>query len=410
MALGLSAVMTLSTFTSAFAAPMVIQNTTSYQAAKAKETPVEKKVLTMEEAIKKAVQHNLNLKKYEITRETLLKQIDSSYSNDKSIFDAKYEAERELENELDPEAPGYDQAKQEIDAKFQSALGQSDYAKAVAISQRSNVDVNTVMEREGVTINISRLFTSIAQKEKDIEILNKKIDQDKKNIALYEKQLALGKISEFKWEELALDSTKNQNNLKVEKLKLEGYYRELENMTLLSNIQRDYQLEAITLDYKPLDLSLETQKAKEQSAADLSGLVSSKTAAKKIAESQYDNYPYLGASGQELTRNSVSDEKYLAQLEESQSIREAKASAQSKYHNLQELQENIEITKKDITKLENQLKDLKTRYSLGLISKNTLDNSQFALEEALNGLEALKTQHYQMRQMYENPYYAGVGA
>ena len=409
MALGLSAVMTLSTFTSAFAAPMVIQNTTSYQAAKAKETPVEKKVLTMEEAIKKAVQHNLNLKKYEITRETLLKQIDSSYSNDMSIFSKKYQAENALDPS-DPSDPNYEKDKQEIDAKFQSALGQSDYAKAVAISQRSNVDVNTVMEREGVTINISRLFTSIAQKEKDIEILNKKIDQDKKNIALYEKQLALGKISEFKWEELALDSTKNQNNLKVEKLKLEGYYRELENMTLLSNIQRDYQLEAITLDYKPLDLSLETQKAKEQSAADLSGLVSSKTAAKKIAESQYDNYPYLGSSGQELTHNNVSDEKYLAQLEESQSIREAKASAQSKYHNLQELQENIEITKKDITKLENQLKDLKTRYSLGLISKNTLDNSQFALEEALNGLEALKTQHYQMRQMYENPYYAGVGA
>ena len=275
----------------------------------------------------------------------------------------------------------------------------------MAISQRSNIDVNTVMEREGVGISISRLFTSIAQKEDDIAILNKKIEQDKKNISLYEKQLALGKISASKWDELTLESTKNQNRLKVDTLKLSGYYRELENLTLLSNIQRDYKLEDVSLQYKPIDLSLDTQKAKEQSAADLSALVSSKTAAKKIAESKYDNYPYLG---EDTTYVAVSDEKYLSQLEESQSIREAKANAQTKYNNLQELQENIEITKKDITKLENQLKDLKTKYSLGLISKNMLDNSQFALEEALNGLESLKTQHYQLRQMYENPYFAGV--
>ena len=400
IALGLSAVMTLGTFSSAFAAPMVVQRASSYDAQK-KEQVQEKKVLTMEEAIKKAVDNNLNLKKFEITRESLLKQIDSSYRNDQSIFAVKaYQ-----DSQLDQSAPDYQVKKNQVDAEFQRAMSGSDYVKAMAISQRSNIDVNTVMEREGVGISISRLFTSIAQKEDDIAILNKKIEQDKKNISLYEKQLALGKISASKWDELTLESTKNQNRLKVDTLKLSGYYRELENLTLLSNIQRDYKLEDVSLQYKPIDLSLDTQKAKEQSAADLSALVSSKTAAKKIAESKYDNYPYLG---EDTTYVAVSDEKYLSQLEESQSIREAKANAQTKYNNLQELQENIEITKKDITKLENQLKDLKTKYSLGLISKNMLDNSQFALEEALNGLESLKTQHYQLRQMYENPYFAGV--
>lgn len=372
-----------------------------------KETQVqvqEKKALTVEEAIKKAISHNLNLKKYELTRESLLKQIDSTYNNDQSIFQLKEYQESQLPDpEKDKDA--YDKGKQEIDSQFQQALGISDYSKASLINQRSSIDVSTVMERESVGLSIQRLFTSIQQKEKDIEILEKKIAQEGKNLNLYVRQLELGKISQSKYEELALETTKNTNKLSIEKGKLSNYYRELENITLLSNLERDYDLEEITYDYQPLVLDLASQKVKEQSAADLSSLVSSKRAAMKIAESKYENYPYVSG---ESSYTQIQDERYLSQLEESQAIREAKASAQTKYNSLQELQENIGLAQKDIKKLENQLKDLRGKYSLGLISKNTLDNSLFALEEAQNSLLSLKTQHYQLKQTYENPYFRGL--
>lgn len=400
IAIGLSVMMTLGIASGAVAAPRVVSAAPSTQSTQTVETK-EKQQLTLEDAIKKAVQNNLNLKKNEIQRESLLKQIDQSYQSDQSIFAMKQYQDAQL-NESDP---NYEQTKREQDAQFQKAISGSDYLKATLINQRTTLDVSTIMERETVGMNINRLFTSIQQKEQDIRILERKIVQDAKNLSLYQKQQALGKISDGKLTELQLDATKNQNRLKVEKLKLSAYYRELENLTLLSNIERDYQLEQIETVYQPIELSIETQRIKEQSAADFSTLVSSKVAARKIAESKYENYPYLSES---TTYVEVSDNKYLSQLEESQAIREAKLSAQTKYNNLQELQENIEISSKDITKLELQLKDLALKYKLGTISKNTYDNAVFSLDEAKNSLEALKTQHYQARQMYENLYFAGV--
>lgn len=402
-AIGMAVLMMAGVPNGVFAAALIGGATTT----KYVEKQEEKKLLTLEEAIKKAVGNNLALKKYEVTRESLLKQIDSSYRNDKSIFDAREIQESQLPSVGKPGTPAYEQAKQQMDYQFQKAMANSDVVKASLISQRGSIDMNTVMERESVGININRLFTSIQQKQKDIDILEQKIEQDKKNINIYEKQLNLGKISQSKFDELALETTKNANRMTIEKSKLSGYYRELENATLLSNIEKNYNLEVKVYDYAPFELTPETQKAKEQSAADLSALVSSKTAAVKISTSKYDNYPYV-MGDENTTYTQVLDNKYLSELEESEAIRTSKANAQKKYNNIQELQQNIELTKKDITKLENQLNSLKNKYSLGLISKNTLDNSIFALKEAQNGLESLKTQHYQLRQMYENSYFAGL--
>ncbi len=400
-AVGLAMVMLTGSLAGAYAAP-AMGATTGYSITK----PHEKKLLTLEEAIKKAVGNNLALKKYEITRESLLKQIDESYRNDKSIFDSKAHLESQLpDKETAPEE--YEKAKQQMDYQFQKAISNSDLVKANLTSQRGLIDMNTLMERENTGININRLFTSIQQEQKDIDLLNKKIEQDKKNLAINEKQLALGKLSQTKFDDLALETGKNANKLVVEKAKLSAYYRELENITLLSNIERDYKLESLNLEYKPINLSIETQKAKEENAADMSVLVSSKTAAARVAESKYENYPY-GYGDESTTYTQVLDNKYLTQLEESEAVRLAKAKTQQKYNNLQEVQQNIELAKKDIIKLDKQFKELNKKYSLGLVSKNTLENAGFALEEALNGLESMKTQHYQLRQLYENSYFAGL--
>ena len=179
-AIGMAVLMMAGVPNGVFAAALIGGATTT----KYVEKQEEKKLLTLEEAIKKAVGNNLALKKYEITRESLLKQIDSSYRNDKSIFDAKEFQESQLPDKDDPT---YEKAKQQMDYQFQKAMANSDVVKASLISQRGSIDMNTVMERESVGININRLFTSIQQKQKDIDILEQKIEQDKKNIDIYEK-------------------------------------------------------------------------------------------------------------------------------------------------------------------------------------------------------------------------------
>ena len=363
-----------------------------------------KKLLSINEAIKSAVSNNLNLKKNELTRESLLKEIDNNYSRDMSIFTTREWEEKRLK-ELEKTAPdAYERAKQQMEADFNKAMASSDVVMAKLVSQRGAVDMARVMEREGVNISVNRLFTSIMQKEKDLEILQKKIDQDKKNMSLYEKQQALGKISATKLEENRIEITKNENLLKIEKGKLQAYYNELEKLTQISNIQSQYTLEKPEIEYRVIEFSEATQKAQQERAADYSAQVASTVADTKIKESLYENYPYVAT---ESSYNQLQDEKYIAQLEESQAKRNAKFNAQEKYNSLQELQQNIILAEKNISKLENQLKDLQSKYKLGLISKNTMDNSGFALLEAKNSLESLKIQHYQLRITYENAYFAG---
>lgn len=399
-----AAVSALAIFTtsasSAFAMP-IYNAPVVKEKAKVNEQKVDKKLLTMEEAIKSAINNNINLKKFEVNRESVLREIDNNYSRDKSIFEIRDWQEKNLQG---LHGPAYDKAKEQLEYDFNKAMAGSDVTMARLVNQRGTIDMSKVMEREGVYLSIRRLFTSIMQKEKDIAILHRKIEQDKKNMALYEKQYELGKISHSKLKEFALENTKNANLLKIEQGKLQNYYNELENLTQISNLQSQYTLEKPQIEYRILEFSEATQKAQQERAADYSLQVISKVADTKIKESVYENYPYVAS---ESSYVQLRDEKDIAGLEQSQAKRDAKYNAQVKYNNLQEIQENIALTEKNIEKIENQLKDLKAKYDLGLVSKNTVENSQFGLDEAKNALEALKIQHYQLRILYENAYFAG---
>lgn len=400
-----AAVSALAIFTtsasSAFAMP-IYNAPVVKEKAKVNEQKIDKKLLTMEEAIKSAINNNINLKKFEVNRESVLREIDNNYSRDKSIFEIRDWQEKNLQGLQG--TPAYDKAKEQLEYDFNKAMAGSDVTMARLVNQRGTIDMSKVMEREGVYLSIRRLFTSIMQKEKDIAILHRKIEQDKKNMALYEKQYELGKISHSKLKEFALENTKNANLLKIEQGKLQNYYNELENLTQISNLQSQYTLEKPQIEYRILEFSEATQKAQQERAADYSLQVISKVADTKIKESVYENYPYVAS---ESSYVQLRDEKDIAGLEQSQAKRDAKYNAQVKYNNLQEIQENIALTEKNIEKIENQLKDLKAKYDLGLVSKNTVENSQFGLDEAKNALEALKIQHYQLRILYENAYFAG---
>lgn len=397
-----AAAILVSSSPSAFAMPIYNKPVAPPKTTKAEEQKTEKKLLTIDEAIKSAVNNNLNLKKFEVTRESLLKKIDQNYSQDKSIFELRTWQENNLANL--PDGPEKEKAKQQLEQEFNKAMAGSDVVMAQLVNQRGTIDISKVMEREGVHLSIRRLFTSIMQKEKDIEILGKKIAQDKKNMQLYEKQFELGKISQSKLKEQALETTKNENLLKIEQGKLQNYYNELENLTQISSLQSKYTLEKPSIDYRPIELSEASQKAQQERAADYNLQVISKVADTKIKESVYQNYPYVAT---ESSYVELRDQKDIAQLDESQAKRDAKYNAQVKYNDLQELQQNILLTEKNITKIENQLKDLRSKYDLGLVAKNVVDNSVFALDEAKNGLDSLKIRHYQLRIMYENAYFAG---
>lgn len=360
-----------------------------------------KPTLTVQEAIKKSIQHNTNLMRFEINREILLRSIDQNYRNDQSIFKIFEDTKSTLPAENTPE---YEQAKKDMDESFKKAIASSDVVVSKLISQKANIDIAKIVERENVISSIKRLFTSIEQKENDILILSKKIAHDEKTLAILQKQLTLGKISKNKFDEQELELSKNISRLKIEKSTLANYYNELSSLTRIDNIQSKYTLEKLEIPFEMIVLSEEMQSVQNERAKTYSINVANKINETKLSETIYQNYPSVSS---ESTYNEVKDNKDIAKIDETQAIIDAKKNSQTKYNNLQEIQENIFIAKKDIEKLKIQVKSIEKKYKLGLISKNDYENSSFGLQEAENGLKVLYLQHYQLKLAYENPYLAG---
>lgn len=373
---------------------MILGNSFSFA-----QTP--KPTLTVQEAIKKSIQHNTNLMRFEINRESLLRSIDQNYRNDQSIFKIFEDTKSTLPAENTPE---YEQAKKDMDESFKKAIASSDVVVSKLISQKANIDIAKIVERENVISSIKRLFTSIEQKENDILILSKKIAHDEKTLAILQKQLTLGKISKNKFDEQELELSKNISRLKIEKSTLANYYNELSSLTRIDNIQSKYTLEKLEIPFEMIVLSEEMQSVQNERAKTYSINVANKINETKLSETIYQNYPSVSS---ESTYNEVKDNKDIAKIDETQAIIDAKKNSQTKYNNLQEIQENIIIAKKDIEKLKIQVKSIEKKYKLGLISKNDYENSSFGLQEAENGLKILYLQHYQLKLAYENPYLAG---
>lgn len=360
-----------------------------------------KPVLTVDEAIKKSIQSNTNLLKYELTRETLLKGIDETYTSSKSVFSI---FDNQMQNLPAPGTPQYDEAKRNLENDFKKAIANSDVAVSKLINERGNIDLAKIVEIENTGVAIKKLFTSINQKEVDIKILEQKIALDQRLLNSLQKQLELGRVSQVKYKEQELELSKNANKLKAEKSALNIYYNELSALTRIDGIQSKYSLEKYQAPYKPIILSEATQNAQNERAVAYSINVATKINDTKIKQTIFDNYPNVTTEGNYLQTR---DSKDIAQLEESQAKVEAKKNSQAKYDNLQQIQGNITIALKDIEKIKLQTSSTEKLYKAGKISKNNYESSLFALQEAENQLSSLYIQHYQLRLMYENPYLAG---
>ena len=164
-----------------------------------------KPLLTVDEAITKAVKNNTTLLKYEVTRETLLRRIDETYTSDKSIFTI---LEKQRENLPPPGTAEYEIAKKAMEDDFKKSMANSDVTVSKLISERGNIDIAKIVERENTGVTIKKLFTSINQKETDIKILEQKIALDQRLFNSMQKQLELGRISKDKFKEQELELSK----------------------------------------------------------------------------------------------------------------------------------------------------------------------------------------------------------
>ena len=361
------------------------------------EEPVAKLPLDYETAIKKAVEYSITTKMAELQRETVQDKIDDLFTSYDTLFLIK-----------DPDM-------------LTGTLANMDIYNTTLTTTRDLLKRQKTVDSESLKITIAGLFNNIVQQLDTIELTNKKILQGDVNIRLNNTRYDLGMLSKNDLDLSIAENKALKNDLMILKIKLDELFAELEKNTGILKIAETYEIVPLEMEYKEFVMEAEDlvrYKANIENY-DISILAKKNEVEKKTTT--FQNYPeiynfqylsYLAGnqpSAPTMDYKSTRDEKNVAELDMSQTIKNAKLNVDKNYANLQQLQQNIEIMGIELEKLNYQLKTLQVQYDLGMVAKNLYDNTMISKMELENKLSGLKVQQKQLKLLFESPYFAGMG-
>lgn len=383
-------------FNKAYAAVGPIPTTKIYPYVEKEEAAVEKTPLDFETAIKKAVEYSIATKMADLQKDTVQDKIDDLFTSYDTLF---------LISNPD---------------MLTGTLANMEIYNKTLTTTRDLLNRQKTVDSESLKITIAGLFNNIEQQLDTIELTNKKILQGDVNIRLNQKQYDLGMLSKNDLDYAIAANKALKNDLMLLNIKLDELYAELEKNTGISDIKEKYSIVPLDMEYKELEMSdqdLKIYKANVENF-DISILAKKNEVENKTAT--FQNYPeiynfqYLSwlagnsPSAPTMDYKSTRDDKNVAELDLSQTVKNAKLNVDKNYATLQQLQQNIQITAIELEKLLYQFKTLQVQYDLGMVSKNVYENTMISKIELENKLNGLKVQQKQLKLLFESPYFAGM--
>ena len=212
-----------------------------------------------------------------------------------------------------------------------------------------------------------------------------------------------------------------KNDLMLLEIKLDELFAELEKNTGISKIEEKYEIVPLGMVYETLEMEADDIQRYKANIENFDISILAKKNEVENKTTTFQNYPeiynfqylsYLAGNQPNppsMDYKSTRDDKNVAELDLSQTIKNAKLNVDKNYANLQQLQQNIEIMKIELEKLNYQLKTLQVQYDLGMVAKNMYDNTMISKLELENKLSGLMVQQKQLKLLFESPYFAGMG-
>lgn len=361
------------------------------------EEPVAKLPLDYETAIKKAVEYSITTKMAELQRETVQDKIDDLFTSYDTLFLIK-----------DPDM-------------LTGTLANMEIYNTTLTTTRELLKRQKTVDSENLKITIAGLFNNIEQQLDTIDLTKKKIAQGDANIRLKQKQHDLGMLAKNDLDLAIAGNKALKNDLALLEIKLDELFAELEKNTGISKIEEKYELVPLGMEYKTLEMEADDIQRYKANIENFDISILAKKNEVENKTTTFQNYPeiynfqylsYLAGNQPNppsMDYKSTRDEKNVAELDLSQTIKNARLNVDKNYANLQQLQQNIEIMRIELEKLNYQLKTLQVQYDLGMVSKNMYDNTMLSKLELENKLSGLMVQQKQLKLLFESPYFAGMG-
>lgn len=259
-----------------------------------------------------------------------------------------------------------------------------------------NYGTNVEIEKEKIRLNIIELFASIISAEDAVDLYDEKIELNERELKIAEVKNSLGLLSQTEYNALVTENESVKSSKQSLESALDSAYTSL-NQILGQNIDTKYVVQ-LDIEYEPLgdvDLNYAITKASTSSQT-----IKKLEEAAEIAEYQLDVYSveYSGGYKESAQNNYAQATRELA---------DAKTEMEANVKNLYNSIISAETTyNNNLASLEQQKQELevkKVQLELGKITQLEYDQAEYQIKELENTIKQSVYSHYVDVCKFNNP-------
>lgn len=290
-----------------------------------------------------------------------------------------------------------------IPKSVETIIGQSiQYQSLLDNEKLAKMQYDT--QKEAIEIGIKNIFLNIQQLEQNEYMLEKKIENLRKNTAIDQVRYKKGTISKIDFENNDIELEKMKNMQKENKLQLEIAYKDLNN---IMNTKNDKKIQYLDIDYATMSdskISKESAigKAIEQAPVIYQQNIYIKELEERLKYNLFDNTQTSLPKEEMSTNVKIQDVNLRINK---QAIEDAVLETANSIENLEI---NIKNMQNQVKTLQRQSKNIEKLAKLGYKTNIELENINIKIEELNLNIQNLINTHHILLERYKKPYLLSI--
>jgi hypothetical protein len=260
----------------------------------------------------------------------------------------------------------------------------------------ANYDENVAIEKEKIRLNIVELFAGIISAEDAVDMYEKQIELNERDLQIAEVKKGLGLLSQSEYDGMVVSNNNVKSSKQSLETQLDEAYTSL-NKLLGQSLSLRYTV-SLDVEYEALgDVNLEYDVSKAVSS---SQTIKEKQEAATIAKYKLDVYSseYSGGYKESAQSNYAQATRALADAKTS-----IEASLRTTYNSIQTAETNYNNNLANLEQKKNELAIKKVQLDLGKITQLEYDKAEYEIEQLENTIKQSVYSHYVLVSKYNNP-------
>jgi outer membrane protein TolC len=264
------------------------------------------------------------------------------------------------------------------------------------MNSMTNYDSNVAIEKENIRLNIIQLFAGIISAEDSIKLYEKQIELNERDLKIAQVKSGLGLLSTTDYDALVVSNDKVKSSKQSLEIAVEEAYTSL-NQILGQNLSNTYKV-SLDVEYEALgDVDLDYAVSKAISS---SQTIKEKDEAATIAKYKLDVYSVEYSGGYKESAQSSYAQATRALADAKTSM---EANLRSTYNKIQTAETEYNNNLKSLEQKQKELSVKELQLQLGKITQLEYDKAEYEIEQLENTIKQSVYSHYVLVTKFNNP-------